>query len=227
MASKWHRLIYTKPYVLFKNGIWRNNSVISSALGICSALAVTNMLVNGIAMGMAVIFVVMVASLTTSVIRDYIPLRLRMIVYMVIISTFVIVVDTFLGVYFPEISRSLGPYVPLIITNCMIMGRCESFALKNPPNFSLMDALSNGLGYTFTLLVLSSIREILAFGTILNISVVGDTWTNWDVMAMAPGGFFLLAIIVLIVRTLQGERPEEAGCAPLVEERITNSAKTA
>ncbi len=224
MASKWHRLTYTKPYVLFKNGIWKNNSVISSALGICSALAVTNLLVNGIAMGLAVIFVVMVASLATSVIRDYIPLRLRMIAYMVIISTFVIVVDTFLGVYFPDISRSLGPYVPLIITNCLIMGRCESFALKNPPSFSLMDAFSNGLGYTFTLLVLSSIREVLAFGTLLNISVVGETWTSWDVMAMAPGGFFLLAIIVMIVRTMQGERTEEASCASVVEERLTETA---
>lgn len=209
MASQWHRLAYTRPYVLLKDGIWRNNSVTSSALGICSALAVTNRLENGIAMGLSVTFVVMVASLFTSAVRDYIPLRLRIITYMVIISTFVIAVDTFFKGFFPDISRALGPYLPLIITNCLIMGRCEAFAFKNPTRFSLIDAFSHGLGYTTILLVLSAIRELLAFGTLLNISVVGATWTNWNVMAMAPGGFFLLAIIVMIVRTMQGEIEEE------------------
>jgi len=222
MASNWYRLAYTKPYVLLKDGIWRKNSVISSALGICSALAVTNRLENGIAMGLSVIFVVMVASITTSAIREYIPLRLRMITFMVIISTFVITIDLFFQVYYAGISRALGPYLPLIITNCLIMGRCEAFAFKNPPSFSLVDALSHGLGYTFTLLVLSAVREVLAFGTLLNISVVGEAWTNWNVMAMAPGGFFLLAIIVMIVRTIQGDI-EVTDTAP-VEEAANETA---
>ncbi len=213
MGSQWHRLTYTKPFVLLKDGIWRKNSVVGSSLGICSALAVTNRLENGIAMGLAVTFVVMVASFVTSLIRDYIPLRLRMIAYMVIISTFVIAVDIFFKGFFPDISRSLGPYLPLIITNCLIMGRCESFALKSAPGFSLVDAFSHGLGYTFTLLVLSAVREVLAFGTLLNVSVVGAAWTNWMVMAMAPGGFFLPAIIVWVVRSMQNEI-DEAGATP-------------
>ncbi|MDW7728713.1 MAG: Rnf-Nqr domain containing protein [Dethiobacteria bacterium] len=216
MASRWYRLYYTKPFVLIKDGIWRKNSVASSTLGICSALAVTNRLENGIAMGLAVMFVVMVASLSTAVIREYIPLRLRMITYMIIISTFVISVDMFFKGFFPDISRALGPYVPLIITNCIIMGRCEAFALKNPVGFSLTDAFAHGLGYTFILLILSAVREVLAFGTLLNINVTGEAWTNWMVMAMAPGGFFLLAVIVWIVRSLQGE-VEEAGATPAEE----------
>ncbi len=211
MAVRWYRLAYTKPYVLLKSGIWRNNPVISYALGICSALAVTNRLENGIAMGLSVTFVVMVASLTTSTIREYIPLRLRMITYMVVISTFVIAVNRLLEGIFPEISRSLGPYVPLIITNCLIMGRCEAFALKNSPRFSAVDALSHGMGYTFVLLILSSIREVLAFGTLLNIRVLGEAWTNWMVMAMAPGGFFVLAVIIMAVRAIQGAETEDAG----------------
>jgi len=224
MAIKWYRLIYTKPYVLLKDGIWRKNTVVSSALGICSSLAVTNRLENGIAMGLAVTFVVMVASLATSLIRDYIPLRLRMITYMIIISTFVIAVDTFFKGFFPEISRALGPYVPLIITNCLIMGRCESFALKNLPKFSLIDAFSHGLGYTFTLLVLSAIREVLAFGSLLNMRIMGEAWTNWMVMAMAPGGFFLLAIIVMVVRTMQGEKMEEGEASAAKKETIASAA---
>ncbi|MEW6523612.1 MAG: Rnf-Nqr domain containing protein [Bacillota bacterium] len=215
--SAWYRLVYTRPYALMKDGVWKKNSVTSATLGICSALAVTNKLENGIAMGLAVTFVVMVACLATSVIRAFIPLRLRMITYMIIISTFVIGVDLFFKGYFPSISRALGPYVALIITNCLIMGRAEAFALKNPVKFSVIDALSHGLGYTFVLLVLSGIREVLAFGTLLNVRVVWAGWTTWMVMAMAPGGFFLLAIIVSVVRTLQGVQADDGPTAKTEE----------
>jgi Na+-transporting NADH:ubiquinone oxidoreductase subunit D len=200
------RLIYTKPYALAREGVWRSNPILTAApLGVCSALAVTNRVANGIAMGMAVTFVVIAASMITSAIRDYIPQRIRMVTYMIIISTFVIGVDLFFKGFFPEISRSLGPYVALIITNCIIMGRSEAFASRNRVSFSTLDALSHGLGYTFTLLILSAFREVLAFGTLLNVPVVWAGWTNWVVMAMAPGGFFFLAIIVWIARTLQRE----------------------
>lgn len=220
---QWYRLSYTKPFVLLKKGLWSEHTVISSTLGICSALAITNSVENGIAMGLGVTFTAMMASLVTSLIRDYIPMRLRMITYMVIISTFVIAVDLFFQGFFPGISRSLGPYVSLIITNCLIMGRCEAFAFKNSPGLAALDAFAHGLGYSLVLLVMSAIRELLAFGTLLNIDVLGAGWTNWTVMAMAPGGFFMLAVVVWIVRTLQPGGAEE-GPGARDEERILRAA---
>ncbi len=206
MVKKLVRLKYTKLYALLHDGIWKNNPILTSALGICSALAVTNRVENGLAMGLAVSFVVMASSFITAIIRDFIPQRVRMVTYVILISTFVVAVDQFFKAFFPSISRSLGPYVALIITNCIIMGRAEAFASKNPAKFSFIDAFSHGMGYTFTLVLLAAAREVLAFGTLLNIRVVGESWTNWVVMAMAPGGFFLLALIVWIGRTLQLER---------------------
>lgn len=220
---KWYRLSYTKPYVVAKDGLWTEHTVISSTLGICSALAITNSLQNGIAMGLGVTFTAMMASLVTSLIRDYIPLRLRMITYMVIISTFVIAVDLFFQGFFPDISRALGPYVSLIITNCLIMGRCESFAFKNTPGLAALDGFMHGLGYFLVLLVLSAIREVLAFGTLLGFNVVGPGWTNWTVMAMAPGGFFLLAVVVWAVRSMQFEGAEE-GPGAEIEEKVLRAA---
>lgn len=216
MSRTLFRLIYTKPYALAREGMWRSNPILTAApLGVCSALAVSNRVANGIAMGLAVTFVVIAASMITSVIRDYIPQRIRMVTYMIIISTFVIGVDLFFKGFFPDISRALGPYVALIITNCIIMGRSEAFASRNRVSFSALDALSHGLGYTFTLVVLSALREVLAFGTLLNVRVVWAGWTNWVVMSMAPGGFFFLAIIVWVARSLQREaevtEPQTAG----------------
>jgi Na+-transporting NADH:ubiquinone oxidoreductase subunit D len=123
---------------------------------------------------------------------------------MVIISTFVIAVQMFLEAYFPIIASALGAYVGLIITNCIVMGRAEAFAAKNPVKYTLVDGLANGLGYAYILVLVAIVREILAFGTILNIQVVSDSWEPWVVMAMAPGGFFVLGIFIWIIRELTG-----------------------
>lgn len=203
------RMKYTKWFVISKNGMFKNNPIFVMVLGICSALAVTNRVENAIAMGLGVTFVVMASSLTTSVIRRYIPSKVRMVTYMVIISTFVIAVDLFLQAFFPSISKALGAYVGLIITNCIVMGRAEAFAVKNPVPFTIVDAITNGLGYTYVLVVVASIREILAFGTFLNIQVMPDTWTNWVVMAMAPGGFFVLGVYIWIMRMVTGTYEEK------------------
>ena len=196
------RLKYTKPFVISKDGLFKNNPIFVMVLGICSALAVTNRVENAIAMGLGVTFVVMASSMSTSLIRRFIPAKVRMVTYMVLISTFVIAVDLFLQAFFPTISKSLGPYVGLIITNCIVMGRAEAFAVKNPVKFTLIDAITNGLGYTYVLVVVATIREILAFGTFLNMQVMPDSWTNWVVMAMAPGGFFVLGVFVWIMRVI-------------------------
>lgn len=200
--KKLRRLTYTKWYNILKQGFITNNPIFSMGLGICSALAITNRVENAIAMGLGVTFVTIASSMVTSVIRKFIPGRVRMVTYMVIISTFVIAVDAFLKAYYPVISLALGPYVGLIITNCMVMGRAEAFAVKNSTGYSLLDAIANGLGYTFALIAVAVVREILAFGTILGINIVSQGWTNWVVMAMAPGGFFVLAIFIWIMRTV-------------------------
>ncbi len=214
MNKKLFKMLYTKTYIVLKDGLWKNNPIFSASLGICSALAVTNKVENALAMGMGVTFVVMASSAATSMLRRFIPSRVRMITYMIIIATFVIVVEQFLKAFLPDISKALGPYVSLIITNCIVMGRAEAFAVKNPVKFSFLDALSNGLGYTYGMVIIAVIREILAFGTVLGFSVVPAAWTNWVVMAMAPGGFFLLALYVWIMKSLAGRYGDslEGGC---------------
>lgn len=196
------RLKYTKWFAISKDGLLKNNPIFVMVLGICSALAVTNRVENAIAMGLGVTFVVMASSMSTSLIRKFIPPKVRMVTYMVLISTFVIAVDLFLQAFFPSISRALGAYVGLIITNCIVMGRAEAFAVKNPVRFTLIDALTNGLGYTYVLVAVAAVREILAFGTLLNMRVMPTGWINWVVMAMAPGGFFVLGIYIWLMRVV-------------------------
>ena len=186
----------------FMNGVWRDHPIFSMVLGICSALAVSNTVANALAMGAGVTFVLLAAALLISLLRSLIPSRARMITYMIVIATFVIVVDRVLKAVFPDISQAIGPYVGLIITNCIIMGRAEAFYAQNGVGQSLLDALANGIGYTYTLVVIAIVREALGFGTILGIQVMPEGFTNWVVMAMAPGAFFVLAIFVWITRTL-------------------------
>jgi len=194
------RLKYTKWYNILKDGLHRNNPIVIAVLGICSALAVTNKVENAIAMGLGVTFVVMASSATVSLVRNYIPSKVRMVTYMVIISTFVILVQMFLQAFFPSIASALGAYVGLIITNCIVMGRAEAFAAKNPVRYTLVDGFASGMGYTLVLVTVSIVREILAFGSILNFRIMPANWPNWVVMAMAPGGFFVLGLLIWGIR---------------------------
>jgi Na(+)-translocating NADH:ubiquinone oxidoreductase D subunit len=200
MAGK--DLSESKSLTTIKDGIWRDHPIFSMLLGICSALAVSNKVENAIAMGVGVTFVLLGTALLISVLRNFIPQRIRMITYMLTIASFVIIVDKVLKAYFPEISESIGPYVGLIITNCIIMGRCEAFFIQNTLWQSTLDSLANGFGYTYTLVIIAIVREVLGFGTILNYPVIPDDWTRWVVMAMAPGAFFVLSIFIWITRTL-------------------------
>ncbi len=192
---KLRKLMYTRTYQIFIKGLWKDNPIVTMVLGICSALAITTQVENAIAMGGAVTIVMVASSILVSLLRKVIPDRLRMITYMIIISTFVIAVDQYLKAFFPEISDSLGPYVGLIITNCIIMGRAEAFAIKNKAYYSLVDAFSVGLGYTLIIILVSIIREILAFGTILRFQVLPEWCQKWRVMSMAPGAFIVMAVI--------------------------------
>ncbi len=206
-----NKLLYTRAFRTFSKGFFKENTVCVQLLGLCSALAISNKVENSLAMGLGVIFVLIISSLAVSLLRGFIPPQYRIITYMIIISTLVIFVDQVFKAYFPRISKQLGPYVALIITNCIIMGRQEAFAVKNPLGYSILDALGNGLSYTYSLLFIASIREVLAFGTFLNIRVMPQGFNNWVVMAMAPGAFFLLAIYIWIFRIVARLQPEKEG----------------
>jgi Na+-transporting NADH:ubiquinone oxidoreductase subunit D len=184
------------------NGFWRDHPVFSMVLGICSALAVSNRVDNAIAMTAGVTFVLVATAIIISLLRQLIPMRVRIITFMIVIATFVIIVDKFLKAFFPSISTAIGPYVGLIITNCIIMGRAEAFYIQNNVKLSILDALANGAGYGYTLISIAVLRELLGFGSLMGIHIMPEGWTNWVVMSMAPGAFFLLGIFIWLTRTL-------------------------
>ncbi len=193
------------------NGLWKDQPIFSMVLGICSSLAVSNKVENAIAMGAGVTFALIGTALLIAALRKLIPSRVRMIAYMIIIATFVIVVDRVLKAMFPDISRAIGPYVGLIITNCILMGRAEAFYVSNGVGLSILDAIFNGLGYTYTLVLVSVIRELLGFGTILGLQVMPATFNKWVIMAMAPGAFFVVSLFIWITRTLAKMDPDKQG----------------
>lgn len=187
---------------LFWRNVWDENQVLRQILGICSLLAVTNLLVNSIVMGLGLIFSVALSSLTISLLRNYIPHRVRMIVQTLIIAAWVILFDIIIKATLPEISRALGPYVGLIITNCIIMGRAEAFAQMNPPLLSFFDGIFAGLGYTFVLVIIAFIRELLGFGTIFGFNVNFLGLETWTIMVMPPAAFFLIGVMIWVVNNI-------------------------
>ena len=170
---------------LLVEGLWRNNPVFKQVLGICSTLAVTNLVLNTAVMCVALIFTLSLSSATVSVLRTFTPRNIRMMVETLIIAFYVIIVDVLLKAYWPEMSSNLGPYVGLIITNCIVMGRCEACGTSNPPKTAFLDGLFNGLGYTFILLIVATFREILGMGTFLgmrcrsSVARPGTSGSSW------------------------------------------------
>ena len=203
------KLLGAQGYKTVKKGIWGDHPIFAAGLGICSALAVSNKVENAIAMGVGVTFVLVATALFVSTLRSLIPQRVRIITYMIVIASFVIVVDKFLQAFFPGISEAVGPYVGLIITNCIIMGRAEAFFIQNNVYHSALDAVANGFSYSYTLIIIAIVRELLGFGTVLGMKVMPDQWEKCVVMTMAPGAFFLLGIAIWVSRTLQETKSEE------------------
>lgn len=187
---------------VFREPLGKNNPVFTQILGICSTLAVTNKLKNTLVMTLGLMFTTALSSAVISLIRKWVPSRVRMMAETLIIATFVILVDITLRAFEPEIWQQLGPYVGLIITNCIIMGRAEAFALNNGPGLSLVDGLASGIGYTYVLLVIAFFRELLGSGSVFGYRIFGDWWTNWSIMIMPPGAFFMLAVFIWIVKGL-------------------------
>ena len=184
----------------FVQGLWKLNPTFRLVLGMCPTLAVTNMVVNGLAMGLATTFVLICSGLIVSLIRKLVPKQVRIAVYIVIIATFVTIADFFLAAYFPDIHKVLGLYVPLIVVNCIILGRMEAFASHNPVHRSLSDAFGMGIGFTWALVLLSAIREVLGFGTLVGITVLANPAT---VMILPAGAFFSLGLIIALMNVIR------------------------
>jgi electron transport complex protein RnfE len=182
----------------FIKGLWDENPVFRQLLGLCPTLAVTGAVINGLAMGLATTFVLIFSSLVVSSIKKLIPSQVRIASYIVIIATFVTVADRFLAAFFPPISKSLGPYVPLIVVNCIILGRQEAYSSKNTVGRSLIDALGMSTGFVLALLILSSIREILGAGTFFGYQVMGAWFKPWIIMILPPGAFITLGILLAL-----------------------------
>ncbi|UCG56722.1 MAG: NADH:ubiquinone reductase (Na(+)-transporting) subunit D [Phycisphaerales bacterium] len=199
-----------KGLLTLKEGAWANNPLSIQVLGICSALAVTNRLENSLVMGAALIFVCVGSNLLVSLLRKHTPHRIRMIAEVAIIATFVILFDQFLKAFYWDMSKQLGPYVGLIITNCIIMGRAEAFALQNPPILSIVDGVANGLGYAAILAIIGFFRELLGTGEVMGHPVPFTDWyTPNQLMILAPGAFFALGIVIGIFNAFKGPEPEE------------------
>ncbi len=201
--------------------VWEENPIFRQVLGICSALAVTNLIFNTLLMCAGLIWTTTMSGLTVSLLRKYTPARVRIMVEVLIIAVYVIVVDIVFRVFFYETHQQIAAYVGLIITNCIVLGRLEAFANKNPLIPSMADGLGAGIGYSLLLLCVAVVREILGFGTVLKntaweltlLPATTETfWRHWTIMVMPPGAFFVLAIFVWIARSwaLRTEE-EEAG----------------
>ena len=181
----------------FITTLWQENPVFRQVLGICSTLAVTNLLKNTVLMCAGLVFTTALSSCTVALLRKYTPKQIRMMVQVLIIAAYVIVVGIAMKAYFFDVHKLIGPYVGLIITNCIIMGRCEAFATKNAPWPSFLDGLGAGLGYSLVLMAIAVVRETMGFGTLFGIELPAKElwWHQWTIMIMPPGAFFMLALV--------------------------------
>ena len=179
-------------------GLWHENPVLVQTLGLCSALAVTNAVSNSLAMGLATTFVLVGSSLVVSTLRRIIAYEIRITAYILIIATFLAIADMALEAVVPDVHRAMGPYIALIITNCIVLGRQEAFASRQPVSLSLLDALGNGIGFTIALLLMGIPREVLGSGTFLGVRVMPASFEPWVVMVLPPGGFFMIAALLLV-----------------------------
>jgi Na+-transporting NADH:ubiquinone oxidoreductase subunit D len=192
-----------------------SNPVTLQVLGICSALAVTTSLSTSLVMSAALIFVLTLSSGIISLIRNHVPRSIRLIVQITIIASLVIVVDQVLQAYMFAMSKLLSVFVGLIVTNCIVLARAEAFAMKNPPGASLLDGLGNGLGYALILIAIGTVRELLGAGTLLGVTILptvadGGWFTPLGLMALPPSAFFLLGLLVWLIRTIRPEQVEPA-----------------
>ena len=183
----------------FLDGLWKENPVFVQLLGMCPTLAVSNSVVNALSMGLATLFVLVCSNTVVSLVRQWVPKQIRIATFIVIIATFVTVAENILQAISLDIHKALGAFVPLIVVNCIILGRAESFASRNPPLASILDGLGSGLGFTFAITCMGILREALGSGTLLGFPVFGPRFEPWVIMVLPGGGFFVLGLLLLLV----------------------------
>ena len=185
------------------NGLIWENPVFTLMLGMCPTLAITTAGSNGVGMGLATTAVLVCSNLFISLLRNFIPEKVRIPSFIVVIASFVTMIDLFMKAYLPDLSASLGMYIPLIVVNCIIFARAESFAFKNPPMLSIADGLGMGLGFTFAITLLSIIRELIGNGTFFGMNVMPASYQPMAIMLQVPGGFVTLGLLLVAVNALR------------------------
>ncbi len=191
------------------NGFVKENPTFVLMLGMCPTLAVTTSAMNGLGMGLTTAAVLAMSNLIISVLRKIIPNRVRIPAFIVIIASFVTVVQLLLEAYLPSLNSALGVYIPLIVVNCIILGRAESYAYSNPPIPSLFDGIGMGLGFTFALTCIGAVRELLGAGTIFGFGVMPDSYTPIGIFVLAPGAFFVLACLTALQNYIKAKGEKE------------------
>ena len=189
-------------------GIWRDNPVFVQVLGMCPMLAVTNSAINAVVMGLATFFVLVGSSFLVSAFKPWIPKQVRISLYIIIIATFVTVVDYSLLAMLPAIHKELGAFIPLIVANCMILGRQEAFASKNTVKFAVMDAVGMSAGFMIALFSLGAVREILGVGALFGFDLFGPDFEPWVIMILPPGGFLTLGLLLLFFNWITERRKQ-------------------
>lgn len=190
-------------FSVFFNGLVTENPTFTLMLGMCPTLAITTAGSNGVGMGLATTAVLVCSNLFISLLRNFIPEKVRIPSFIVVIASFVTMIDLFMKAYLPDLSASLGMYIPLIVVNCIIFARAESFAFKNPPLLSIADGLGMGLGFTFAITLLSCIREVIGNGTLFGLTVMPASYQPMAIMLQVPGGFVTLGLLLVAVNGLR------------------------
>ncbi|MCB9462197.1 MAG: electron transport complex subunit E [Candidatus Eisenbacteria bacterium] len=197
----------------FIKGLWRDNPVFVQVLGMCPVLAVTNTARNALAMGLATMFVLVMSNIVVSSIRNFIPKQVRIATFILVIATFVTIVDYVIQAISLDLHKALGAFISLIVVNCVILGRAEAFASKNKIVPSALDGLGMGLGFTFALLCLGVVRELLGSGAIFGVHVFPDRYQDWVIMILPSGGFFTLGAWLLVFNAIKKRKANAAGTA--------------
>lgn len=197
----------------FVKGLWKENPVFVAVLGMCPSLAVTNTAINSLAMGLATTFVLLSSSILVSLVRNIIPKQVRITAYIIIIATFVTVIDFVLAAFAPVVHKELGAFIALIVVNCLILGRQEAFASKNKVGLAIMDAAGMSAGFTFALLCIGIIREVLGNGSLFGVSLFGASYEPWIIMILPPGGFFALGFLLLFFNWYIAKKKERTARA--------------
>ena len=200
----------------FAKGFWSENPIFRLVLGLCPTLAVTTTAENGIGMGLAATFVLVCSNTVIAMMRNFIPKKIRIPAFIVAIATFVTIVDLVMNGYFHALHKSLGLFIPLIVVNCIILGRAEAFASKNGIVISVIDGLGMGFGFTISLVLLGAIRELLGNGTIFGAAILGDSYIPLLLMILPPGAFIVLGMLLGLMNQAEIRLAERTGRTPLI-----------